>query len=51
MTQAKNSFRYFDSSPVVIRLVVMMYVRPETGVIAKSQAASCLPETTGENRP
>src|ERR1022692_4188402 len=27
MTQAKNSFRYFDSSPEVIRLVVMMYVR------------------------
>jgi putative transposase len=27
MTMAKNSFRYFDSSPEVIRLVVMMYVR------------------------
>src|ERR1022692_683734 len=27
MTQAKNSFRYFDSSPEVIRLVVMMYVK------------------------
>ena len=27
MTQAKNPFRYFDSSPEVIRLVVMMYVR------------------------
>ena len=26
MTQAKNPFRYFDSSPEVIRLVVMMYV-------------------------
>ena len=24
---AKNPFRYFDSSPEVIRLVVMMYVR------------------------
>jgi putative transposase len=23
----KNPFRYFDSSPEVIRLVVMMYVR------------------------
>ena len=27
MTQPKNPFRYFDSSPEVIRLVVMMYVR------------------------
>ena len=27
MTQLKNPFRYFDSSPEVIRLVVMMYVR------------------------
>ena len=27
MTQAKNPFRYFDSSPEVIRLGVMMYVR------------------------
>ena len=27
MTQSKNPFRYFDSSPEVIRLVVMMYVR------------------------
>jgi putative transposase len=27
VTQAKNPFRYFDSSPEVIRLVVMMYVR------------------------
>ncbi len=27
MTQAKNPFRYFDSSPEVIGLVVMMYVR------------------------
>jgi putative transposase len=27
MTQAKKPFRYFDSSPEVIRLVVMMYVR------------------------
>jgi putative transposase len=27
MAQAKNPFRYFDSSPEVIRLVVMMYVR------------------------
>ena len=27
MTQHKNPFRYFDSSPEVIRLVVMMYVR------------------------
>ena len=27
MTQAKNPFRYFDSSPEVIRPVVMMYVR------------------------
>ncbi len=27
MSQPKNPFRYFDSSPEVIRLVVMMYVR------------------------
>ena len=27
MTHPKNPFRYFDSSPEVIRLVVMMYVR------------------------
>jgi len=27
MTNAPNSFRWFDSSPEVIRLVVMMYVR------------------------
>jgi putative transposase len=27
MTQPRNPFRYFDSSPEVIRLVVMMYVR------------------------
>ncbi len=27
MTRPKNPFRYFDSSPEVIRLVVMMYVR------------------------
>ncbi len=27
MSQSKNPFRYFDSSPEVIRLVVMMYVR------------------------
>ncbi|MDB5480889.1 MAG: transposase [Caulobacteraceae bacterium] len=27
MAKAKNPFRYFDSSPEVIRLVVMMYVR------------------------
>ena len=27
MTQPKSPFRYFDSSPEVIRLVVMMYVR------------------------
>ena len=27
MTQPKNPFRYFDLSPEVIRLVVMMYVR------------------------
>ncbi len=27
MTQLKNPCRYFDSSPEVIRLVVMMYVR------------------------
>ena len=26
MAKAKNPFRYFDSSPEVIRLVVMMYV-------------------------
>lgn len=27
MTAPKNPFRFFDSSPEVIRLVVMMYVR------------------------
>jgi transposase-like protein len=27
MTKPANPFRYFDSSPEVIRLVVMMYVR------------------------
>ncbi len=27
MTKPNNPFRYFDSSPEVIRLVVMMYVR------------------------
>ena len=27
MTKPANPFRYFDSSPDVIRLVVMMYVR------------------------
>ena len=27
MSQIKNPFRYFDSSPEVIRLVVMRYVR------------------------
>src|ERR1035438_5627245 len=27
MTKAPNPFRWFDSSPEVIRLVVMMYVR------------------------
>ncbi len=27
MNQSKNPFRYFDASPQVIRLVVMMYVR------------------------
>jgi hypothetical protein len=27
MSKADNPFRYFDSSPEVIRLVVMMYVR------------------------
>ena len=27
MSQPKNPFRYFDSSPEIIRLVVMMYVR------------------------
>ncbi len=27
MTKSPNPFRYFDSSPEVIRLVVMMYVR------------------------
>ena len=27
MTRSTNPFRYFDSSPEVIRLVVMMYVR------------------------
>ena len=27
MTKPPNPFRYFDSSPEVIRLVVMMYVR------------------------
>jgi len=27
MTRPANPFRYFDSSPKVIRLVVMMYVR------------------------
>ena len=27
MALPKNPFRYFDSSPDVIRLVVMMYVR------------------------
>jgi putative transposase len=27
MTKAENPFRYFNSSPEVIRLVVLMYVR------------------------
>jgi hypothetical protein len=27
MAKSTNPFRYFDSSPAVIRLVVMMYVR------------------------
>jgi transposase-like protein len=27
MTKPANPFRYFDSSPEIIRLVVMMYVR------------------------
>ena len=27
MTRSDNPFRYFDSSPEVIRLVVMMYVK------------------------
>ena len=27
MTRSANPFRYFDSSPQVIRLVVMMYVK------------------------
>jgi transposase-like protein len=27
MTQPRNPFRYFNSSPEVIRLVVMMYVK------------------------
>ena len=27
MTKSPNPFRWFDSSPEVIRLVVMMYVR------------------------
>ena len=27
MTKAPNPFRWFDSSPEVIRLVVMIYVR------------------------
>lgn len=27
MDKASNPFRYFDASPAVIRLVVMMYVR------------------------
>jgi len=27
MTKAPNPFRWFDSPPEVIRLVVMMYVR------------------------
>ena len=27
MTQPKNRFRWFDSSPEVVRLVVMMYVK------------------------
>ena len=27
MARSTNPFRYFDSSPEVIRLVVMMYVR------------------------
>ena len=27
MNHSKNPFRYFDSSPEVIRMVVMMYVR------------------------
>ncbi len=27
MSKPKNPFRYFDASPEVIRLVVMMYVR------------------------
>ena len=27
MTKSGNPFRYFDSSPEVIRLVVMMYIK------------------------
>jgi len=27
MTKAPNPFRWFDSSPEVIRLVVMMYIK------------------------
>jgi hypothetical protein len=27
----RNPFRYFNSSPEVIRLVVMMYMRPRSG--------------------
>jgi hypothetical protein len=32
----KNPFRYFDNSPEVIRLVVMMYVRQPTGLTVQN---------------
>jgi len=35
MAKSTDPFRYFESSPEVIRLVVVMYVRyPRTGVSA-----------------
>jgi hypothetical protein len=33
-----NPFRYFNSSPEVIRLVVMMYVRYPAGALAEWRA-------------
>jgi hypothetical protein len=35
MARSTNPFRYFDSSPKVIRLVVMMYVRYPLSVVSK----------------
>ncbi len=43
MTRSANPFRYFDSSPEVIRLVVMMSMPPPSGLLAMtvSELAEC----------